>query len=286
MFIGAFVGAVLIEGFATLIGKSFAITGRVQDQGVRRLQQNNAHLPEIFLPQGMDRENDGWKLSVRIRLMHARVRASLNRSDEWDQAAWGVPLSAAHIGFATAAFSGLLLTRARSLGVHLSPAETESFMMIRRHSGHLMGVEPAWRMATEAQALRLHRIGGMCEPPPNPEAVPLANTLINSAPLPVGAREPAARRKLAAHIHRVSRALIGHDMADALRCPPSRSFGVLATFRLRNRVDGLLRRMLPAMGQRRRAGQFSQMLDLSFHRAGGLDYRLPELLYAERDRVE
>ena len=55
MFIGAFVGAVLIEGFATLISKSFAITGRVLDQGVRRLQQNNAHLLEIFLPQGMAR---------------------------------------------------------------------------------------------------------------------------------------------------------------------------------------------------------------------------------------
>jgi len=142
MFIGAFVGAVRSAGLATLISKFFAIIGRVLDQPVRRLQQNNAHLLKIFLPQGMARENDGWKLSVRIRLIHASVLAFLNHSDESDQAAWGVPLSAAHIGFATAAFSGLLLTRARQLGVHLSPAETQSFMMIWRYSGQHMGLEP------------------------------------------------------------------------------------------------------------------------------------------------
>ena len=252
----------------------------------RRLQQNNAHLLEIFLPQGLARENDGWKLSVRIRLMHARVRALINHSDDWDQAAWGVPLSAAHIGFATAAFSDLLLTRARQLGVHLSPAETKSFMMIRQYSGQLMGVEPALQVETEAQALRMHRIGMMCEPPPHLEAMLLANTLINSAPLLVGAREPQARRKLAAYIYRVSRALIGDEMADALRYPPSRSFGVLEIFRLRNQADRLLRRLVPGLDQRRRGGQFNQMLNVSFHQAGGLDYRLPAVLHAQRDRPE
>jgi len=40
------------------------------------------------------------------------------------------------------------------------------------------------------------------------------------------------------------------------------------------------------MDKRRRAGQFSQMLDVSFHQAGRLDYRLPAVLHAERDRPE
>lgn len=33
MFVGAFVAAVLIEGFSTLISQSFSITGRIVDQG-------------------------------------------------------------------------------------------------------------------------------------------------------------------------------------------------------------------------------------------------------------
>ena len=68
MILGAFVGGVLIEGFMTNISKSFFITGRVRDQGIRRLQQNNRHLVESFIPGGLERDGDGWKLSLRIRL--------------------------------------------------------------------------------------------------------------------------------------------------------------------------------------------------------------------------
>ena len=52
------VGGVLVEGFSTNIAKSFFITGRLRDQGVRRLKQNNRHMLEIFMPGGMDVYND------------------------------------------------------------------------------------------------------------------------------------------------------------------------------------------------------------------------------------
>ena len=61
--LAAFVAGVLIEGFTTNIAKSFFITGRVRDQGIRRLGQNNRHMMEIFFPGGMYRHGDGWKLS-------------------------------------------------------------------------------------------------------------------------------------------------------------------------------------------------------------------------------
>ena len=46
----AFVTGVLVEGFSTLIAKSFKITGRVGST-TRRLQQNNRHMMEIFFPE-------------------------------------------------------------------------------------------------------------------------------------------------------------------------------------------------------------------------------------------
>ena len=82
--LAAFVAGVLIEGFTTNIAKSFFITGRVRDQGVRRLGQNNRHMMEIFLPGGLYRNGDGWKLSVRIRIVHAQIRRLLNSSEDWD----------------------------------------------------------------------------------------------------------------------------------------------------------------------------------------------------------
>ena len=56
--LAAFVAGVLIEGFTTNIAKAFFITGRVRDQGIRRLGQNNRHMMEIFLPGGLYRHGD------------------------------------------------------------------------------------------------------------------------------------------------------------------------------------------------------------------------------------
>ena len=80
----AFVAGVLIDGFSTMISKSFVQTGRVFDEGVRRLKQNNRHQVEIFFPGGLRRQGDGWKLSVRIRFVHAQVRHLLRHSEDWD----------------------------------------------------------------------------------------------------------------------------------------------------------------------------------------------------------
>ena len=57
--LAAFVAGVLIEGFTTNIAMSFFITGRLRDQGIRRLGQNNRHMIEIFLPGGLYRDGDG-----------------------------------------------------------------------------------------------------------------------------------------------------------------------------------------------------------------------------------
>ena len=51
-FLAAFAAGAIVEGFATRISKSFAITGRMIDDGVRRLKQNLRHLLDIFPAAG------------------------------------------------------------------------------------------------------------------------------------------------------------------------------------------------------------------------------------------
>lgn len=283
MFVGAFVAAVLIEGFSTLISQSFSITGRLVDQGVRRLKQNNRQLVEIFLPGGLERHGDGWKLSVRVRLVHARIRQLLAESQEWDEAAWGTPLSTAHIAFATSVFSALLLKRAEMLGVTLSAEERESFMLVWRYAGHLMGVSEDLLFETEADALRLHTIGALCEPPPTLESIILANGLINSAPIVAGFTASGSRRGLARKIYRISRAMIGDELADQLRYPPMNTTGTLALLRLKNGLDRFAHRLVPWLGSRHRASQFMTMLTVSMYAEDGIRYRLPGHVHAEKD---
>ena len=232
--LGAMVGGTLVEGFSTNIAKSFFITGRLRDQGVRRLRQNNRHMVEIFLPGGLDRRGDGWKLSVRVRLVHAMVRRLLNASEDWDHEAWGTPISAAHVGFAITAFSARLLRHLQSLGARIDEEERASFMAVWRYSGYLMGIPETILFRNEEEALELFMVGGLCEPPPGAESISLANSLIQSAPLIAGIDDPVGRRKLANYVFRVSRALIGAPLADKLKYPRYPTPGVLWWFRMQN----------------------------------------------------
>ena len=126
--------------------------------------RNNRHMMEIFLPGGLYRNGDGWKLSVRIRIIHARIRHLLNRSDEWDFEAWGVPISAAHLGYAISSFSARLLKHMKTLGAKYNDAEYTSFMDVWRYAGYLMGIPETILFKDAADALKLYDVGIVCEP--------------------------------------------------------------------------------------------------------------------------
>jgi hypothetical protein len=286
LFLVAFVTCLLIEGFSTPISKSFNLTGRLQEQGIRRLMENNRHLAEIFLPGGLDPYGDGWRLSVRIRLIHARIRLLLNASPEWDRAAWGEPLSAAHMGAATGAFSGLLLRKASELGARLTPRERLGVMMVWRRTAQLMGVPEALVMPDEEGARMMMRVARRCEPEPDLDCILLANALINSAPLVAGITDPAQRRALAAYIYRVARGMLGHELADTLRFPRRHRINIVPLLRLRSALDHWLGRMIPACGRHRRASGFQLLMSVSFFPEPTNPYRLPAQLHAERDRED
>ena len=280
--LAAFVGGTLVEGFASNISKSFFITGRMREQGVRRLRQNNRHLIEIFMPDGLRRDGDGWRLSVRIRLVHAQIRRLLRASTEWDEDAWGMPISSAHLGLALAVFSARLLRHMRQLGASYSDEERRSFMAVWRYTGHVMGVPSSILFEDEADALRLFEIGGMCEPEPEMESVAMAHALLNSAPLVIGIDQPAARRGLARYVYRVSRALIGNELADLLKYPADPSFGVLAFFRLQERYRGVLAKLTPWRRQNADFARFASMLEASMLDETGISFRLPDHALSER----
>ncbi len=285
--LAALLGGVLIEGFSTNVSKSFFVTGRLRDQGVRRLQQNNRQMIELFFPGGLTRQGDGWKLSVRVRLVHAQVRRLLARSEDWDHEAWGVPLSAAHVGFALTAFSARLLKHMRSLGATYTEEEGKSFMQIWRYSGYLMGIPESILYEAEEDALELFRIGGLCEPTPSIESIVLANSLVSSAPLVAGITSSGERRSLSGYVYHVSRALIGKELAQQLNYPPeprllATSFGVLAWFRLNEKYDSLMRRLFPNRARNSDFANFTQLFEVTNYDEEGISYRLPTHVYAEQ----
>ena len=274
------VGGVLVEGFSTNIAKSFFLTGRLRDQGVRRLKQNNRHMLEIFMPGGMERHADGWTHSLRVRLVHARLRYLLAKSDEWDIDELGLPLSSAHLGFAISAFSARLLKHLKSLGASFDEEERRSFMAVWRYSGYLMGIPETILFRDEADALEIFRIGRICEPPPSVESIVMASSLINSAPLIAGLDDRNERQKTASYIAQVSRALIGNELADDLMYPQSSTLGFLWKFRMMNRIEVMMKKL--NLKRVRESSNLTTIIDVSMFDEEGISYKLPDHIYAER----
>ena len=280
LFIAAHVAGVLVQGFATTISKPFFMTGRLTDYGIRRLQQNNRHLIEICMPGGLERHGDGWKLSVRIRLIHAQMRLMLRHSEEWDADVWGTPLSAAQMAFASSAFSALLLEKCGMLGVQFDKKARDSFMDIWRYTAWLFGVPEEILFRNYDEAMELCRVGFMIEPPPDVESILMANGLINSAPLIVGAKGPA-RRRFVKFVYRVSRALIGDELADQLRFPRQWTAGILLRMRWQRRLQRFQERLVPGKAHAHRAKNFTTLLERSILDDMGISYRLPDHIDAD-----
>ncbi len=279
--LAAFVAGVLIEGFTTNIAKSFIITGKVRDQGVRRLGQNNRHMMEIFLPGGMYRYGEGWKLSVRIRIIHARTRQLLNNTEDWDAEAWGAPISAAHLGYAISAFSARLLKHMKTLGADYNDEEYASFMAVWHYSGYLMGIPETILFHDGKDALKLYDVALMCEPSSEIESVVMAHALVNSAPLIAGVTDPEGRRSLAQYVYRLSRGLIGNETAKALMYPPLSGFGAVGWFKLQHRYEHLLGSLFAGRRQKSNFNRFTGLLETSAYDEDGIRYALPDHVYAE-----
>ena len=276
--LAAFVAGTLLIGFSTLISKSFVETGRIFDNGVHRLRQNNRHMLEIFFPGGLERQGDGWKLSVRIRFVHGQVRRLLAESGAWDHEAWGTPVSAAHLGFAIANFAAATLDFSHKLGAKYSREEQTGFYAVWRYSGYLMGIPESILYTDEGSARHIHRIGRLCEPPPSTEAILMSNALINSAPLVAGIENQLERATIVnSLIYPVSRGLIGHHLADQLHFPESQLPAPLFWYRVDQRV-----RKLKARFNKNADPAFATLLMVSAYDDEGLSYRLPDHVHAER----
>ena len=266
-----------VEGFSTLVSKSFSITGRVTGLGPgaeRRLRQNNRHMVEVYYPEGLRRDGEGWKISTRIRFIHARMRRLLAESGAWDHEAWGTPLSAAHVGgIALFTFSIRQFEHAISMGSEINEEQRNAIVRIWRYAGYLLGVPESILFVNEEEARRTYDIGHLCEPVPDADAIGVANSVFKAIPQMAGVTGEAETRSLQLYAYRLSRALIGNELADRYGFPNTVRIRalVIAYYRMRKHILNLM------AGRRRiREADFDQIFEAAQYDSGGISYRMPD----------
>lgn len=271
-----------VRNAATMIAKAFYASGRVMGGfGMRRIRQNTRHFIEIMLPGALERQGDGWKLSVRIRLVHARLRRLIRDEGTWDESVYGTPISSAHVALAAANFSATMLRHVEILGVKLDDAARNGFMQTWRYASYLMGVPERFLFEGDYEKTReFARIATMCEPPPNEESIAIVHAMLEVLPLIAGKTDFAEQQAMLRYVYRVSRAVLGDELSDELSLPRVNTGGVLKFVRWARLFRGVINRMAPNAAKKWRGDSFVFLLEASL--LEDLRYQLPDHLDTEK----
>lgn len=199
------------------------LTGRMDSDLKRRALETFQYLLDVMEPGGLDPDGDGNGIasSLRVRLMHASIRAltlerATNRDDDdltqiWDPD-WGVPISQIDLLGTLLGFSVLTLNSLPKLGVVLSPEEQEDYFHTWNVVGHFMGIEASLLPANLAEAQAVVELGRELYYRPSEAGIALEQALRTTLEdmLPFTFR----------HLPRqMMRGLIGEEYADALQVP-------------------------------------------------------------------
>ncbi|MFD4598184.1 oxygenase MpaB family protein [Streptomyces sp. NPDC058464] len=196
--------------------------GGPQDLATRRLVETGVWIRQALRPGGLLRGAPGYVATVRLRLRHARLRASATAGGR-DTSAGGVPVSQADtarlwLGFTLVAYEALA-----AVGIEISGEEERHLYAYWSYVAHLLGIDDSLHqgVATHADARRLRDLLDSRTAAPDATSRALtAATVDAQARAMAGAPGMAlSEEQVRILIHRVLRQALGDGPAERLGLP-------------------------------------------------------------------
>jgi len=148
---GALMGGYQAPGF----NKVLVMTGALNKGPAKRLAETAQWWLDCTEAGAMTRFGQGFKSTLRVRLIHALVRRHVAETPDWDVAEDGIPLNQLDMAATQLAFGPLYLLGARTLGMIITRDEGRAVMHLIRYAGHLMGIEEDLLPWTEQEGRRM-----------------------------------------------------------------------------------------------------------------------------------
>ncbi|MGH8460318.1 MAG: oxygenase MpaB family protein [Stenotrophobium sp.] len=170
----------LMAGYqASAINRTLVLTGALQRGAQRRLAETTKWWLDATADDGMARDANGFKTTLRVRLIHALLRKRVAAMPEWDTTELGLPINQADMHATYLGFSVVFLFGQRLMGVPLRQREAEAVMHLWRYIGWLMGVDERWLCLSEMDGrVALYR-NLLSQAPPDDSSVQLGRALMD-----------------------------------------------------------------------------------------------------------
>lgn len=174
----------LMGGYARFnsMNQTLSATGTLAKDAARRLGETGKWLADVAKPNGLDRFGDGFISTIRVRMVHALVRRSVLKRNDWDVETWGLPINQVDMLATYLAFGPMAVIGARLFGVPIGRRESRAVIHLWRYIGWLSGVEEPWLARTERDGLRKLHYARLTHQLPD-EKVRLLGTALLNEPL-------------------------------------------------------------------------------------------------------
>jgi hypothetical protein len=131
------------------------MTGALTKGASRRMAETSNWWLACTAFGGMERFGEGFKSTLRVRLIHALVRRHIAEQAEWDVIRDGVPINQLDMAATQMAFSIVLLQGMKTLGWTMSGQDSRALIHLMRYVGWLMGVEMELQPKNESEGRRM-----------------------------------------------------------------------------------------------------------------------------------
>lgn len=174
-------GPIVILALVSSIARGFAsyapmkptiFTGRLIDENRvgRRMVETLRFIGGATAPDAMRRDRDGWKLTMRLRMIHQSVRYGCSHSEAWDWEDWGLPINGTDNMIPPAEFSAGLAEMLERAGVEWSDTEREDITSLWRYIAYVLGAPDELlqhAMSSAGAALRYNKAFYAMDHPPD-----------------------------------------------------------------------------------------------------------------------
>jgi hypothetical protein len=200
--------------------KPLMLSGRLEVETPRRLAETSRYVQLVSQPGALRPGREGWIATVKVRLMHAAVRAMALRSPKWRFEDWGMPINQPDSAGTGLLFSWIVLDGLDKLGFGIEGDEREDLLHLWRYVSRLLGVDEDLLWTNEAEAKALWELIATTQDKPDDDSRRLARALLESGKQ--GARTEVERiraERMTPVSYALSRYFLGDEMADALGLP-------------------------------------------------------------------
>lgn len=123
------------------VNQTLLATGALEKGAARRIAETTKWWIDVTEPGAMLRGGDGFKSTLRVRVIHALVRHHVSQQTTWDEADLGVPVNQTDMQATYLGFSVVYLLGLKLVGIPLSREDKAAVMHLWRCIAWVNGVD-------------------------------------------------------------------------------------------------------------------------------------------------